>query len=621
MHWLSVVLILLVGAAGAGSFSWILWTRRLKHVWPKRGEIKIVDQGGLVPGIVEVLSQSRVIANRPSTGIMHAGLFFGFLLFGIKSITHVIGGLLGETIELPGVLEGALTVAACVVLTAVVYMGVRRWTVAKKTLTHHLESTVVLSLIALLMVTYLMEKPLASSPTASTANWWVHYLILCGFPSLIAYGKHLHLIMGPVNVVLRHMVERPSDRPVTGADLDMSDEDKFESELARVGMPNGVADFSFHALFDPAACIECGRCNDACPSRDAGLRPRDHFVLSLRDPKLTAEQLIELVPPDTVATCTQCRACDTVCPVGNRPARTALEMRGRMTAQGVYPPRALKQGGASKVTATGNIFGEDPSVREKLIAKNNIPVYDAAEHDVLFVLGCQGAYSPDVQPVVVATARLLEAAGVKYGVLAEETCWGEGLLHGGGLMEDWPMYYQDRIDALTTALGGDRARTILTICPHCRDTIGTQYAQVGGVFTNVRSHVAFLAELVAAGKLKVTPQAEEVATHHPCKIIHNDEVAAMDRLMDVAGVKTHTAGNSPAVPRCCGGGGGGFLWDSPAHVNKARWAQLREETHQKTVVTSCSGCHRMLSVAKEEDAKVVDVANILQARLTEAAKP
>ena len=162
------------------------------------------------------------------------------------------------------------------------------------------------------MATYLLEYYLYEDlhTVGGQVVWWVHFLILCGFPALVAYGKHFHLIMGPVNVVLKHMVEVPSDRPVAGNDLDMGDDDSpeehFEQELARVGMPNGVADFSFHTLFDPAACIECGRCNDACPSAGAGLQPRDHFVLAFRDPSTDIDGLMQLAPPDVVATCTQC---------------------------------------------------------------------------------------------------------------------------------------------------------------------------------------------------------------------------------------------------------------------------------------------------------------------------
>jgi Fe-S oxidoreductase len=631
MRWIEIILILISGAVGAVSFSHILWSRRLKHVWPRRNEIKILNRSGFLPGVAEVLFQTRVMANRPVAGFFHALIFYGFCSFGIKSLTHVISGVTGTYFALPHFLEVFLNGVAWVVLVSVIFMAIRRYGFMRDRLTHMLESGIVLLLIGGLMITHLLEIPLetATADNFSTIpnkiNWWVHFLILCGFPSLIAYGKHLHLILAPFNVVLRHMTELPTDRFVSGGDLDMGDEDAteedFEKELARVGMPNGVLDFSFHTLFDPAACIECGRCNDACPSAGAGLMPRDHFVLAFRDPTTNSEQLAELIPPDIVATCTQCRACDTVCPVGNRPARTALEVRGRMTAEGLYPPRALKEGGAGPVTATGNIFAQDYDVRANFIAENEIPIFDPAEHNVLFVLGCQGGNSPEAQPVTVATARLLEAAGVKYGVLEEESCWGEGILHGGGLMEDWPFYKEERVMALSEALEEKHDRTILTICPHCKDNIGVQLSAAAekmeqGRFSNVRSHIDFLLELVNAGKIKLDKKAEDVAVHHPCKTIHGNEHGSFDALLEAAGVNGKTAGNSPAVPRCCGGGGGGFLWDSPAKVNKNRFTEIMEEVQREKIVTGCPGCHRMLNVAKTEDAQLTDIANVLHERLS-----
>jgi Fe-S oxidoreductase len=394
------------------------------------------------------------------------------------------------------------------------------------------------------------------------------------------------------------------------------DEDLFEAEYARVGMPNGVADFSFHSLFDTAACIECGRCNDACPSAEAGLKPREHFVLSLRDPTVDADGLEKLISPDILATCTQCRACDVVCPVGNRPSKAGLEIRGRMSFEGMYPVPGISDGAAPAI-ATGNLFGEGPETRAALLEEQNLPIYNHEEHDVLFVLGCQGANSPDLQPIITATARLLEAAGVKYGVPETESCWGEALVHGGGLMEDWPFWKLERVEELDTALGGDRSRTILTICPHCKDSIGTQYADAGHVFPTVRSHVDFLAELVRSGTLKIEKKAEDMAVHHPCKAIHNDETGLLDELLDVAGVTAFNAGKSPNIPSCCGGGGGGFLWDSPAKVNRKRSDELAATGQSKTV-TSCPGCRRMLDVAKGEDAEITDIANVLYDRVIAA---
>ncbi|MBN2799805.1 MAG: (Fe-S)-binding protein [Deltaproteobacteria bacterium] len=649
MHALEVILILLVLGAGTGSFGWLLWTRRLKHVWPKMGEIKVINAGGAVTGALEVMLQSKVLANRPLAGLAHALLFYGFLLFSIKSGAHVLAGLIGEPIELPLWLTVPLDVAAVVVLGSLIFFGIRRWTVMKDQLTHLAESTFVLSMIGALMVTHLAEHAFVVGSVGAQVNWWIHFVVLAGFPSLIAYGKHLHLVVAPFHVMMKHMVEVPSDRPIPGGDFDASlmleepegeeaeaDLDRrMTAELARVGMPNGLIDMGVHALLDPAACIECGRCNDACPGGPGGLKPRDHFVLPFRldsglvgeikvkvegeedenEGPSAAEKVVEVISGDTLALCTQCRACDNVCPVGNRPSLTALELRGRMHFEGEYPPMPMKEGGANPVSATGNIFGQDPADRTRFIESNDMPYYDPAEHDVLLILGCQGSYAPEAQPAVVATARLLEAAGIKYGVLEEEQCWGEGLMHGGGMMEEWPFYSRDRIEFLTEALGGDPTRTMITVDPHAKDMIKTQYGALGANFSDVRSHVAFLDDLVSKGKIKLNPVSEALAAHHPCKTIHNDEAGAMSHALVSAGIKLHTSGGSPTTPACCGGGGGGFLWDSPAKVNSARYKGIVEETGLKKIVTSCPGCHRMLSVAKDEDAIIIDLASVLLERL------
>ena len=114
--------------------------------------------------------------------------------------------------------------------------------------------------------------------------------------------------------------------------------------------------------------------------------------------------------------------------------------------------------------------------------------------------------------------------------------------------------------------------------------------------------------------MSVEKKTEDMAVHHPCKIIHNDETSYLDELLEASGVNAYTAGKSPNIPRCCGGGGGGFLWDSPAKVNRNRWDDLAA-TGQTKAVTACPGCRRMLDVAKSEDAEVTDIANVLYERV------
>ncbi len=616
MRWIEPALVVVTLLASVVAFGYVLWTRRLGHVWPKRGEIRIVNPGGFFSGVLEVLTQAVVVRNRPWVGLFHLPLFFGLLAFLAKSVLHVLWGL-GVEIPTPGWYVRLLDVVAVVVLVAVVFFVIRRYLVERGKMTHPVESGIILAFIALLMITQLLEQVVPMESAAGMANWWGHFLVLAAFPAVIASGKHLHLLLAPVNVVMKHMTEVPSDRPIFGNDLDMDleDEEKLEQELARLGMEDGVGAFGFGPLFDQAACIQCGRCNDACPAGPE-LKPRDHFVLALQNPGVNSEELAALVDGDVLATCVQCRACEVACPTGCRPGRNALEIRGRLMVEGLYPPRALRDTAMKALAGSGNIFGQDPGERARFIRENEFPIYDPQEHDVLLVLGCQGGNSPEVQPVVVATARLLDAAGVRWGVLEEEQCWGEGLLHCGGLMEDWPLWAQDRIEFLTQALGGDQNRTILTICPHCRDTIQTQYQAFGGTFSDVRLHTPYLGELVASGALEVESKPMDAAIHTPCKIFHNDEDRGMVDLLRRVGVRIHQpATSASAFPTaCCGGGGGGFLWDSPAKVNQTRWEQI-QATGQKEVVTGCPGCHRMLGVVRDEESRISDVATVLAERL------
>jgi Fe-S oxidoreductase len=615
MAWIEPILVALVLLGSVVAFAYVLWNQRLGHVWPKRGEVKITNPGGFFPGAWEVLSQNVVLRNRPWVGVFHLPLFFGLLLFLFKSLLYVLAGL-GMDVATPDWYNRLLDVVAVAVLAGIVALAIRRYGVEREKMTHPLESGIILGLIALLMITHLFEQVVVEESALGVANWWGHYLVLAVFPAVIASGKHLHLVLAPVNVILKHMTETPSDRPVFGNDLDMDleDESKLEAEYARLGMPGGVADFGFGALFDQAACIQCGRCNDACPAGPE-LKPREHFVLALQDPTLAADGLAGLIDPDVTATCVQCRACEVACPTGCRPGKNALEVRGRLMLEGLYPPRALRDTAMKALAGSGNIFGVDGE-RARFVKEHDFPIYDASEHDVLFVLGCQGGNSPEVQPVVLATAKLLDAAGVRWGILEDEQCWGEGLLHGGGLMEDWPLWAQDRIEFLTEVLGGNQERQILTICPHCRDTIQTQYRAFGADFSNVRLHTPYLAHLVRSGRLELEAKPLSAAIHTPCKVFHNDEDGEMKGLLQSAGVTlTNPETSAAAFPTmCCGGGGGGFLWDSPAKVNQKRWEQI-QATGLKDVVTGCPGCHRMLGVMKDEDTTIVDVSSVLAERV------
>ncbi|MFC1575995.1 hypothetical protein ACFL5A_05075, partial [Gemmatimonadota bacterium] len=63
MVWIERILVVLVLLASAGAFGFILWTKRLRHAWPKRGELTVVNPRGFMSGTWEVLTQNVVLRN------------------------------------------------------------------------------------------------------------------------------------------------------------------------------------------------------------------------------------------------------------------------------------------------------------------------------------------------------------------------------------------------------------------------------------------------------------------------------------------------------------------------------------------------------------------------------
>ena len=164
------ILVALVLLASVGAFAYVLWTRRVGHVWPKRGDLRVVNPKGFFGGAWEVLSQNVVLRNRPWVGFFHLPLFFGLLAFLFKSLLHVLTGL-GFDVESPEWYNRLLDAVAFMVLASIAFLVVRRYFVDREKLTHLLESGIILALIGLLMVTHLLEQTVAIESVGGRANW------------------------------------------------------------------------------------------------------------------------------------------------------------------------------------------------------------------------------------------------------------------------------------------------------------------------------------------------------------------------------------------------------------------------------------------------------------------
>ena len=155
----------------------------------------------------------------------------------------------------------------------------------------------------------------------------------------------------------------------------------------------------------------------------------------------------------------------------------------------------------------GNPWGQPPSERLEWAKSLSFKVRTVEEVqaagqldqlEVLYWVGCAAAFDDRNQRVARAVATCLEAAGVSFAVLGqEENCTGDPARRMGNDYV-FQILAGQNIETLNRYRMGER--TIVTACPHCFNSIGNEYGQLGGSFT-VRHHSEYLAGLVKDGRL------------------------------------------------------------------------------------------------------------------------
>jgi Fe-S oxidoreductase len=156
-------------------------------------------------------------------------------------------------------------------------------------------------------------------------------------------------------------------------------------------------------------------------------------------------------------------------------------------------------------------------------------------------------------------------------------------------------------------------RTIITACPHCFNTIGNEYGQLGGRYRVVH-HSTYLAGLLADGRLRLAEpgsggdgsetgrQAGEraeasITFHDPCYLGRYNGVVSAPReiLSALPGVEVREMDRHGRQSFCCGAGGGRFWMEEQrgTRINHERSRQAIA-TGATTVATGCPFCTVML---------------------------
>ena len=471
--------------------------------------------------------------------------------------------------------------------------------------------------------------PLSTWRTLAPWLWWSHAALALAFIALIPQTKLFHIIISLVNVTLTDRARRGMLRPMNLAAV-MADSDSDPGTLT-LGAGR-VEDFTRKQLLDVEACTECARCTSVCPAHAIGsplspmkiIQDMRHSLYAHALGDGPVEDLVGgLIQPGELWACTTCGACMQECPVLIDHIPAIVDMRRFLVLSEGKPP-ADAATSLEKTARQGNPWGFPKDQRLKWAQGLDTPpplMSDRQEVDVLYWVGCAGAYDPRNQAIARAMAAIFRAAGIDYAVLGtEESCTGDSARRLG---EEY--LYETLAGQNLATLGRYRFKRIVTTCPHCFQTLGSDYRQLGGDLP-VTHHADYIQELIEEGRLKVRGGLEGTVTYHDaCYLgrhngIYDSPRTVIASALGADGVLVE-AKQSREQSFCCGAGGGNMWYeqDPDQRMNLARFDQVME-TGATTVATACSFCAIMLDDARkvrgqEERVAVKDIAELVAENL------
>ena len=459
--------------------------------------------------------------------------------------------------------------------------------------------------------------------------------IIMGFLVFVAYSKHLHIFLAPINVATSR---RPRALGALASTPDMTMEDVGDDDEAVFGAGR-IEDFSWKQLLDLATCTECGRCQSQCPAwnTDKPLSPK-LLIMDLRDNmfanadrimqrnRATGQEIDGLVgkglviDTDVLWSCTTCGACVEQCPVDIEHIDTIVDMRRyQVLMESEFPSEAGLM--LRNVENQGDPWGLGGAKRTDWIESLDfeVPVITGTIPDdveYLYWVGCTGALDERARKTVASTARVLHRAGVNFAVLGpRETCSGDPARRMGN-----EYLFQELAKTNIATLNEVGATKIVASCAHCFNTIKNEYPELGGNY-EVIHHSELLSHLLESGRLVPGESySAKVTLHDPCYLGRHNRVFEEPRavLDAVPGTTNVEMPRNRETSFCCGAGGA-RMWMEENIGKRVNAERIQEAlaTGADVVGTACPFCMIMLDDAvkgegRADDVTVLDISQVIE---------
>jgi Fe-S oxidoreductase len=653
-----VILLLLLAIVGGGFMqrTWLLFKLVRLGQPVKRTD----DLPRRLEQEVTVVLGQRKLLQRLGPGLMHAFIFWGFLVL-LTTILEVGGEVVSDTFALPFVGRTAwlgfvqdlfATLVAVGIAMALYFRKVQR---PERFTGSHLEEAdfilamifgIVLTLVGLNAVKIALgvaESPAAWTPVSNLASLpfrgmggstlrlfrivflWSHIVLILGFLLYIPYSKHLHIITSFLNVFFSNTKARGKLRSLH---IDM---ERLEEGEAKLGAAT-IEDLTWKEILDLYACTECGRCSQVCPAWNTGkpLNPK-LLIMNLRDhlfdvgPQLIRARKLDgqvetvalnpdVIEDEVVWDCTTCGACMQECPVNIEHIDHIVDMRRNLVmGESRFPQEAGLL--LRNLESSNNPWGMGQQSRADWAEGLGVHVLKEGQPapEYVYWVGCAGSFDDRAKAITRAVARVMQKAAVPFAILGpRELCNGDPARRMGN-----EYLFQELARQNIETLDGGGVRKIVANCPHCFNTLRNEYPDFGGRY-EVLHHTQLFARLLEEGRLKPTEEVRELLTYHdPCYLgRHNGVYGEPRRVLDaIPGLEAVEMPRHAERALCCGAGGARMWMEERIgkRVNMERTDEAAA-TGADTMGVACPFCLIMLddgAKAKGGTLQVVDVAQVV----------
>lgn len=601
---------------------------------------------------LHALVQDRVL-QKIYPGIMHFLLFWGFVIQIIGTIIALLQYPLFLPIEITFPREGAylayeliMDIAGVMIIAGILMAIFRRLVLRPSFLENRWDDWYALVLIfifALLGYSSAGFRIMASQPEwrtwAPVGNLFASFFSSLNFGDQFFIGIHQtffwgHVVTGLVFLgsipftKLRHMFTGPlkiffqPDRP-TGA---LEPIENIE-EVEKLGAGQ-VDEFTPILMLDFDACVQCGRCEDVCPSTFSGMpysprvlirELRDSVHSTLVNPNSKGPDVIfeDVMEKEYPWFCTTCGACIEACPLFVNPVDSVYELRRYLTLTTGEIPGAVGEAlmGMERRGNPWSMPKENHAPYTKELGVRVLQPND--EVDTLLYLGCAFGYDTRSQKAGREFIKILQAAELDFGILGPaEACCGETSRRLGH-----EYLFQVMAEENIATFSSISFNQIVTPCAHCFNTLKNEYPQFGGNY-KVKHHTELLAELVREKRIQFgkTEEKQTFTFHDSCYIGRYNKIFEEPRqiLHSIPDLELTEMLRTKENAFCCGGGGG-HMWmeiDPDTRINHRRLDEVVNQAQADTVITACPYCLIMFEDAISakgmgETVKAMDISEVI----------